>query len=179
MPEDTTAPLPSDEPAPAKPNEVEDLFKDPAPEPAAEPAAPEAEPKKSDDLEDLFKEDDKKGAHSAPVHNEALPQGLVDLFADPPAEVAKPAPTAVVTRQASPAKDVQQVAPKAMPEGMRLWSDNTGKYQVVAKLVSVGPKHVRLLKDTGKYTTVSFERLSRADLAFVFGQSPTSIASNQ
>jgi hypothetical protein len=53
------------------------------------------------------------------------------------------------------------------PGGTRLWVDSTGQKQVRARLVSVGQKHVVLLKDTGKYTTVPLDRLSQDDLAFV------------
>ena len=165
MPDEPAVPdLPTEEPAPAKPgNEVEDLFKDTAP--VAEPEKPAEPEKKSDDIEDLFKEsDEKKGAAVT------LPEGLEDLFGDPPATVAKTSPT--------PAPAAAPVAtPTVNKDGMRLWTDNTGKYRVTARLVSVSKTHVRLLKDTGKFTTVSFERLSRADLAFVLSQPATSIAS--
>ena len=40
----------------------------------------------------------------------------------------------------------------------------------------VSPTHVRLLKDTGKYTTVPLSRLSLADLAFVQQHHSTVIA---
>ncbi len=165
MPEEPAAPdLPTEEPAPAQPsNEVDDLFKDSAP--AAEPEKPAEPEKKSDDIEDLFKDsDEKKGA------GVSLPEGLDDLFGEQPVAVAKTAPTP------APAAAPVATAP-ANRDGMRVWSDNSGNYRVTARLVSVSKTHVRLLKDTGKYTTVSFERLSRADLAFVFSKPATSIAS--
>jgi hypothetical protein len=42
----------------------------------------------------------------------------------------------------------------------------------------VGTDHVRLLKETGKYTTVPFERLSRDDLAFVRQHADRAIVAN-
>ncbi len=50
---------------------------------------------------------------------------------------------------------------------MRTWQDDTGDYQVRGKLVKIMPDKVRLLKDTGKYTTVPMDRLSQADLEYV------------
>jgi hypothetical protein len=135
-------------PAPAPANDVEDLFKDTEDKspPAELEKTPAAEPeKKADDIDDLFKDsDEKKSTRYVP----ATPRELEALFADPPAQVAKPA------------------AP-ATADDMRVWIDNTGKYRVNAKLISVGKSSVRLLKDNCKYTTVPFGRLSMADLAFV------------
>ncbi len=59
------------------------------------------------------------------------------------------------------------VKPSRADDGMRLWTDNTGKYQVRARLVMVHDGKVRLQKETGRFTTVPFQRLSMADLAFV------------
>jgi hypothetical protein len=50
---------------------------------------------------------------------------------------------------------------------MRTWTDNTGKFRVTAKLVAILDGQVRLLKDTGKTTTVDTERLSQADQQYV------------
>jgi hypothetical protein len=176
MPPEPAPDLPTEEPAPGKPSEVEDLFKDTAPTPP-EPEQPAEPEKKSDDLEDLFKDSDEKKGASA-----TLPEGLEDLFGDPPATVATrvPAPTAAKAAvQASEPAAAPIAAAQVNRDGMRLWTDNTGNYRVTARLVSVTKTHVRLLKDTGKYTTVSFERLSRADLAFVFSQPAASIASSR
>jgi hypothetical protein len=50
---------------------------------------------------------------------------------------------------------------------MRLWHDDSGEFEVRAKLVLMLNGKVRLLKDTGKYTTVPLDRLSPSDLAYV------------
>ncbi len=59
---------------------------------------------------------------------------------------------------------------------MRSWTDNTGNYRVNARMVSIGETTVRLLKDTGKYTTVPLTRLSADDLEFVRTHAGTSLA---
>ena len=50
---------------------------------------------------------------------------------------------------------------------MRTWVDNTGNFQVTAKLVEVLDGKVRLLKDSGKTTTVELGRLSETDVQYV------------
>ena len=50
---------------------------------------------------------------------------------------------------------------------MRVWMNDTGKYRVRARLVVVLDGKVRLQKETGRFTTVPFYRLSVGDLAFV------------
>ena len=162
MPETPAEPKTPDKPA----ADVEDLFKDAdadkkpadvAPEPAEKPAEEPAKPAdKADDVEDLFKETDEKKsaatAAAAPLDPiaAARTREIENLFSEP-------------TDAASP---------------MRLWTDNTGKYQVRARLVVVGNNYVRLLKDTGRYTTVRFHRLSGGDLAFVRYQVSSALAGN-
>jgi SLA1 homology domain 1, SHD1 len=50
---------------------------------------------------------------------------------------------------------------------LRPWTDNTGKFSVRAQLVLVLDGKVRLLKETGRTTTVGIERLSVDDRAYV------------
>lgn len=50
---------------------------------------------------------------------------------------------------------------------MRNWSDNTGTFEVEGRLIAILDGHVRLLKDTGKTTTVPMRRLSDADKKYV------------
>lgn len=49
----------------------------------------------------------------------------------------------------------------------RQWSDNSGQFRVEARLVSILDGKVRLLKETGRTTTVPTERLSAADQQYV------------
>jgi hypothetical protein len=60
--------------------------------------------------------------------------------------------------------------PKPQPaDAMRVWTDVTGKHQVRGrmKLILADQQKVRILKDTGKYTTVPFAKLSEEDRTFV------------
>jgi hypothetical protein len=164
----TTTPMP--ETKPAEPAEVEDLFKDPAPAPATPPADKPAE------VDDLFKDLDdtkdgnKAAASDAPAEVPAQPENkeLEDLFSDP-----QPAPMSAVEKPA-PA----QVTEGTPASDMRTWTDNTGNFQIRGRLVVVGKTHVRILKETGKFTTVPFGRLSQADLAFVQQQADRAIVAN-
>lgn len=180
---------PADEPAapaetPAKPAEdVEDLFKDTDAKPAdatpAKPAdaAPAKPAEKADDVEDLFKDtDEKKAATSEPAQEEPMdtaPSSEVeDLFSEP---TDKPSTSASLDAKQA---DIEGPADGEESSPMRLWTDNTGKYQVRARLVVVGDRYVRLLKETGKTTTVPFSRLSGSDLAFVQHQVSSELAGN-
>jgi hypothetical protein len=196
MPEETPPAAPPEEmpeePAtPAKPaDDVEDLFKDTDAgdkKAAASPAnaTPDPADNKADDVDDLFKDtDDKKAAAIQPAAAQlASDRELEDLFIEPTAVAPRPKTRPVKTaKQVVEARHVEilpaaHVAPAAeSSNAMRTWTDNTGKYRINARLVIVGEGSVRLLKDTGKYTTVPFNRLSSDDLNFVRRQSATSVA---
>jgi hypothetical protein len=161
---------------PAEPAEVEDLFKEPAPATPA-PAAPAPGEKPAGEVDDLFKDLDetkdgnRAAAAETPAEAPAAPDSnkeVEDLFSDPaPAPmsaVEKPAPTQLT--ETKPVND------------MRTWTDNTGNYQIRGRLVVIGKTHVRILKETGKYTTVPFTRLSQADLAFVREQADGAIVAS-
>jgi hypothetical protein len=179
-------------PATTPPGDVDDLFKEPgATEKPAEPAAPATPPGAADDLfkepapgdkpaapaapkgevDDLFKVDDKdKKASLAPPA--ATPQELEDLFSVPAVSVGASAQDKALQEEAD------RLFGTSGDTAMRVWTDNTGKHRVLARLVSVSETHVRLLKENGKYTTVPFERLSDGDLAFVRQHSEGAIAAN-
>jgi hypothetical protein len=55
----------------------------------------------------------------------------------------------------------------AVTVSMRQWMDNTGKYQVQAKIVEIQADKVRLFKDNGRYCTVPMHRLSIVDHQYV------------
>jgi hypothetical protein len=163
---------PAEKPAKPAADEVDDLFaEDPADakapaadEAPAEEAAPEEKPAAEGDdaVDDLF---DDAGAEEKKPAEEAAP-------AEEPAEKAAP--------EEKPAEEgddlfgdgaqLQPASSDATTEeasDYRLWTDNTGRYQVTAKLVVVLDGKVRLQKETGRFTTVSFDRLSTADLDLV------------
>jgi hypothetical protein len=50
---------------------------------------------------------------------------------------------------------------------LRTWVDDTGQFRVQARLIQVLDGRVRLLKTTGRTTTVPLSRLSTADRAYV------------
>ena len=50
----------------------------------------------------------------------------------------------------------------------RRWQDNTGTYSTVAQLIAVRDNKLKLLKKTGKISTVPARRLSSTDLEYVW-----------
>jgi hypothetical protein len=146
---------------------VDDLFKDTTPAPTAPDATAPAEPApgeqpKAEGVDDLFKEtaEPKLDAPAAPA--EAAP---TDATPEAPAE--QPKAEGVDDLFSEPAPGSDKSAAATSPSAMRLWTDNTGKYHVMGRLVMVSQTHVRLLKENGRYTTVPFSRLSQPDIAFV------------
>ncbi len=85
---------------------------------------------------------------------------IQDPFADPAAK--KPA----ATKSAGTLGAAAELVGLAEP-AMRRWQDDTGEYRIHGKLVKIMTHTVRILKDTGKYTTVPMDRLSRSDLQYV------------
>jgi hypothetical protein len=118
---------------------ADDLFDEPAADPA--PSTPSQPPVES--LE----------SPATPSNNV---DDLDDLFS------VRPLPGQRPTRAAT-----QPVADEISELPMRQWTDNTGRYQTVGRLVKVTHTHVRLLKDNDRFTTVPKHRLSDADLAYV------------
>jgi hypothetical protein len=100
-----------------------------------------------------------------------------DLFGAPakpatPAPAAPEAPAAPApAAPAKPAADDPFADPfKISADGqlpVRMWSDNTGTFQVEGRLIAILPDHVRLLKSNGRTTTVPKRRLSDADSTYV------------
>ena len=50
---------------------------------------------------------------------------------------------------------------------MRQWVDDSGTFRVQGRLILILEGKVRLLKETGRTTTVPLQRLSEADRAYV------------
>lgn len=182
-----TQPEPKPEPKKPGDDDLDDLFKETdekpaADKPAAEPKAeldaveiettPEpakaadeaglspAEPAK-DELDDIFGEPAEKPAEKpAPAKDE-----LDELLGDPAAPAAE--------KEAQPTNDERPSAvedPFADPfktSTVREWVDDTGTFRITGKLIAVLDGKVRILKSTGKTTTVAVERLSNADRQYV------------
>lgn len=170
------APADDETPAEEKPektDDVDDLFKETSNDSTANdvaaddmPADDATENSSSDaasddaDTDSLFSEpadDSSKSAEAADSLDDQTKTSDDSAASDEPAAVNElPVPaTPVAAKVAEPA------------DAMRTWTDNTGNYQVRARLVQVNESSVRLLKDTGSYTTVPNRRLSPADLEFV------------
>ena len=151
---------PAAEPAPAG----DDIFGAPpaATEPAADPfGAPPAEEEGAEPATttDGNSPDDLFGA--SPTAEEASEpaattdgDSLDDLFGAPPA----------AEEAAEPAADPFGAA-ETLPT--RLWTDNTGTFQVRGRLAVILETKIRILKDNGRYTTVPLRRLSDADQDYV------------
>lgn len=117
--------------------------------PTTSPVAPPAFPKAEDDP-------------FAP----AKPQPAEDdPFAPLPAGNNQPKPLAAEPTNLRIAEALVPGADGRLP--LREWQDNSGKFRVKAQLVLVLDGKVRLLKETGRTTTVSLERLSAENQAYV------------
>ena len=101
---------------------------------------------------------------------------LDDLFPAEPAKPAAPAPAAdalpaPAAEKAKPATDDPFADPfKISAEGRlpdRLWVDNTGTFQIEGRLIGVRNGQIRVLKETGRTTTVPVRRLSETDRRYV------------
>jgi hypothetical protein len=162
QPEPMTAPEVATEPAPptpTAPSDVDSLF-DESPTPKATPKTPNAMPK-----DDFSTPEDNKSIDSIfdSTQHQAAPEAAtaddIELFSQ--IDFSSPATKTVDVRSD------------------RKWVDVTGKFEVVGRLVEVKTNAVRLLKETGKFTTVPMDRLSQQDRAFVnqFGHMLTATAS--
>jgi hypothetical protein len=164
---------PAPTPAPAPPA---DDFRTPFPSPDDNrrdsiPSAPSPPSRPSADVDDLFRDTDSRTSPTpSPPAKKA--DDVDDLFKD-----TQRAPAGERRLAASAtAAELEDLFGEPTSASFRLWTDNTGRFQVRARLVVVGEKSVRLLKENGKFTTVSLERLSAPDLAFVRDQATSAIA---
>jgi hypothetical protein len=103
----------------------------------------------------------------APVSPPAFPPVDDDPFAPLPTTPNRPAaaaPTAL-----SPHAGLADASPLGSDGRLlvREWTDNSGQFRVQGRLVLILAGKVRLLKETGRSTTVPVERLSEADRAYV------------
>jgi hypothetical protein len=89
---------------------------------------------------------------------------------DDPFAPAKPA-AAPITASPTAARP-EQLALDMLPGAdgrlpVRAWTDASGQFRVKARLSLILDGKVRLLKETGRTTTVAIERLSPADRAYI------------
>lgn len=83
-----------------------------------------------------------------------------DLFKPAKPAEEKPADAAPATSE-DPFSSVQLQLP------LRKWTDDTGAFEISARLLVVLDGKVRLLKETGRTTTVPLDRLSTEDRQYV------------
>jgi hypothetical protein len=102
----------------------------------------------------------------------AAPTSTGPLDDDPFAPIKKPEarPTAIASD--SPARlnpplaaDLRLDAAGRLP--LRQWTDNSGQFRVQGRLILIMDGKVRLLKETGRTTTVPLDRLSAADRTYI------------
>ena len=143
---------------------AEDLFREESDTPATRTGAP------ADAPEEL--------PEDAP--EEAVPESVQDgaaLSSDPEAAVEEAEETQETVEPDEPeTEDVPAESkeddpfasvPKAPAEPMRRWIDNTGTHETVGTLIEVHADRIRILKQSGSYSTVPLTRLSREDQTYV------------
>lgn len=98
-------------------------------------------------------------AAEAPAAEEPKEEAPADAFDDLFKPAAEPQP------EAKPATDEDPFSSVQLP--VRKWTDDTGEFEIHARLLVVLDGKVRLLKETGRTTTVPLDRLSAADRQYV------------
>jgi hypothetical protein len=164
---------PSSETKPTTKDAVDDLFGEPVPKeaPAASPPAatsPTADPS----IDELF---------GKPVSTDEKVQSTGDgLFDDlfEPKQPAKAPTEAPATTPAAPKNKTDELdklfgigsftAPAQFNGAeFKTWVDNTRTYTVKGRLAVIYSDKIKLLKENGKFTTVSLDRLSDSDFEYV------------
>ncbi len=148
-PADNLFDTPATDAAPSNDN----LFGEPEP---ASPAPPS-------NVDDLFGtpaslEPSEPGADviGQPTSVEATGNDLNDLFGTP-----------AIPEQEQPAVSSEPAPEVDFFKSTRTWHDNTGLFQIDAKLVAIFSDSVRLIKENGKFCTLPVRRLSEDDKRFV------------
>jgi len=126
---------------------------------------------KTDPVDDLFGAPAKPAAPAPVAPVVPAPEApKAPAPSDDPFAPLTPAPAAPAAPAPAPAKPVDDDPFKVSAEGQlpsRLWSDNTGTFEVEGRLIAIMPDHIRLLKSNGRTTTVPMRRLSEADAKYV------------
>jgi hypothetical protein len=158
-PQPPVRPAPAVPKAPAQPAPAADLFDEPATKKPAsaeegtpapvKPAAPKSE--ENDLFNNVFSEPSAKPV-SKPIEEMPAPMKKPD---------PKPEPKSADDNDPF-ADNISLPVP-----AMREWVDDTGAFRIRARLVQVLDGKVKLLKETGKTTTVPFSRLSPNDLKYI------------
>jgi hypothetical protein len=115
--------------------------------------------------------DAKAAADKAAAEKAAADKAAAEKAAADKAAADAPGNTPAAPPVADEDESKKSVAPSATDSSARLpmreWIDNTGKYQVRARLVEVREDGIRILKENERYVSVSFARLSADDLQYI------------
>lgn len=146
---------------PAAPADETTTDEEPAPPAAPDASSPPAA-EGSDPASDSENSAPAEAPPSAPPADPAVPPGgdpAIPPPADPTAPPADPAP------EANDDPFAPQGAANLPP--LRIWTDATGEHHVSARLVESLDGKVRLLKASGRFTTVPVYRLSETDRRYL------------
>jgi hypothetical protein len=80
---------------------------------------------------------------------------------------------------ASTVTPVSKASDDQLKAASRVWTDDTGKFQITARLVAVQEGHVKLMSSAGHLLNVPIYRLSLGDIAFVRQQQPSIVSPGQ
>lgn len=173
---------------PVKPDDFDDLFPPATPKPAV-PVDPPADAPPADPTTPATPPAEVKPAVPAPSPTEDDPFAPAPAATPAPPTPATPAPAATpklpavdddpfapatppsAPKPATPAAPAVDDDPfKISAEGtlaIREWIDNSGSFRIRGRLIAVLDGKVRILKESGRTTTVPMERLSPADREYV------------
>ena len=118
-------------------------------------------------------EDDLFGGNPVRSNEPAKEESLNSLFeetpADKPADEESPKEEPKANESDSNIDDLFGKYDDNLFKGaeFRNWQDNTGSFATEARLVTIYPDKVKLLKANGKYASVPFRRLSPSDKLYV------------
>ncbi len=152
---------------------VEDVFGAPAKEPVPpveKPVTPPVPEKPTTPpVDDPFGLNMPEKSTTPPAVEKPATPAVDDPFGAPAPEKPATPPPAKPTTPADddPFKSSQAPAEAVQFDVAREWSDASGGFRVTARLTQILDGKVRLLKESGKFTTVSIARLSSADQQFV------------
>jgi hypothetical protein len=127
-----------------------------APEPA--PTEPSAAPEPSEDLmEPPAAQPEGQPAQPQPATEEpAAEQGTDEMLQQPATE-----------EPAAPNGEEDELDDLFGTLDVRKWIDDTGRYSTMGRLAAISPNAIRILKNNGRFCTVTYDRLSSADFDYV------------
>jgi hypothetical protein len=156
---------------------IDDLFD-------SKPAAPATPAPADPSIDDLFGKPIAIDVSSEPAAATRSDDGFLDALFGTPTATPEPASTEPTKKATdgpaikdtkAPADELDALfglgantrSPDFGGAEYRQWVDNSGAYQVKARLAVIYADKVKLMKENGKFTTVPLSRLSEADFGYV------------